>query len=157
MLGQRTLTKGLRVPYYYWVVAFVVGLFALVAASWILLFFAAGPSTESTSVHPPVASSALTEASIAEKASLDSDVDNDGQVDSSMANSLVASSGGRLRGWLDNDLDNDGLPDGMTDPLVGLGLVSLLIPSVGGSLVLLSVYKLPMVGCDYCPTLERPG
>ena len=129
MLGQRTIPEGLRLPSYYyycWVVAVVVGLFALVVATYVLLFFAAGPSPKSTSVHPPVASSALTGAPIAEK------------------------------GLLDNDLDNDGYPDGMADPLVGLVIVCLLTPSVGGSLLLLSLYKLPMVGCDYHLPLERP-
>ena len=37
----------------------------------------------------------------------------------------------------------------MVDPLVGLVLIFLVIPSVAGSLLLLSLYKLPMVGCDY--------
>ena len=159
LLGQRTIPEGLRLPssssyYYCWVVAVVVGLFALVVATYVLLFFAAGPSPKSTSVHPPVASSALTGAPIAEKGLLDNDLDNDGQVDS-MANSL-ATSGRSVRGWLDNDLDNDGYPDGMADPLVGLVIVCLLIPSVGGSL-LLSLYELPLVGCDYYLPLERPG
>ncbi len=53
------------------------------------------------------------------------------------------------KGQLHNDLDNDDNPDGMVDPLVGLVLIFLGIPSVAGSLVLLSLYKLPMVGCDY--------
>ena len=137
MLGQRTITKGLRLPPYYWVVAFVVGLFALaVVASCVV--FAAGPRTEGTSLHPSVASSALTQAPIAEGASLDTDIDNDSQVDG-----IVDSLGAHL--------------NGIADPLVGLAIVSLLIPSVGGSLVLLSLYKLPMVGCDYYPPLERPG
>jgi hypothetical protein len=60
------------------------------------------------------------------------------------------------RAELDNDLDNDGNPDGVAVPLVGLGLGLLVLPSVGGSF-LLSLYKLPMVGCDYCLSLERPG
>ena len=58
---------------------------------------------------------------------------------------------------VDNDLDNDGTPDGVADPLVGLGVVLLVLPSVGGSFFLLSLYKLPMVGGDYCLPLERPG
>ncbi len=146
VLGQRTITKSLRLPSYYWVVAFGVGLFALaVVASCVV--FAAGPRIEGTSLHPSVASSALTQAPIAERALLDIDLDNDGQVDS-IAHSLVA------------------LPNGMAYPLVGLVIVCLLIPSVGvcllipsvgGSLLLLSLYKLPLVGCDYYPPLEQPG
>ena len=138
VLGQRTITKGLRLPPYYWVVAFVVGLFALaVVASCVV--FAAGPRTEGTSLHPSVASSALTHApTAAQRASLDNDLDNDSQVDGQ---------GDSLGAHL----------NGIADPLVGLAIVSLLIPSVGGSLVLLSLYKLPMVGCDYYPPLERPG
>ena len=176
VLGRR-ITKGLRLPSYYpWVVASVVGLFALlavVASSCVLLSLAAdSPSTESASFHPSaVAWSSLIEAPIAaEKGPLDNHLDNDGQVDC-MTNSQLAC-GKPVRGELDNDLDNDGHPDGMAnplfglglgypggmaDPLVGLGLVFLLIPSVGGSLFLLSLYKLPMVGCDYYPPLERPG
>ena len=137
MLGQRTITKGLRLPPYYWVVAFVVGLFALaVVASCVV--FAAGPRTEGTSLHPSVASSALTQAPIAEGASLDTDIDNDSQVDG-----IVDSLGAH--------------PDGIANPLVGMVLVFLLIPSVGGSLLMLSLYKLPMIGCDYYPPLDRPG
>ena len=136
VLGQRTITKGFRPPYY-WVVAFVVGLFALaVVASCVV--FAAGPRTEGTSLHPSVASSALTQAPIAEGASLDTDIDNDSQVDG-----IVDSLGAH--------------PDGIANPLVGMVLVFLLIPSVGGSLLVLSLYKLPMVGCDYYLPLERPG
>jgi hypothetical protein len=141
VLGQRTITKGfVRLPsnYYYWVVALVVGLFALaVVASCVV--FAAGPRTHSTSLHPSVASSALTQAPIAaQSASLDNDLDNDGQVDG-----IVDSLGAH--------------PDGIANPLEGLGFVCLLIPSVGGSLSLLSLYKLPMVGCEYYLPLERPG
>ena len=141
MLGQRTITKGLRLPSYYsWVVALVVGLFLVAVASCVLLFFATGPRIQSASFHPSaVASSALIEAPIAsQRASLDNDLDNDGQVDG-----IVDSLGAH--------------PDRMANPFVGLAIVSLLIPSVGGSLSLLSLYKLPMVGCDYCLTLERPG
>jgi hypothetical protein len=140
VLGQRPIPKGLRLPSsYYWVVAFVVGLFALVVVASCVVF-AADPSSENTSLHPSVvASSALTQAPTAsQRASLDNDLNNDGQVDG-----MVDSLGAHL--------------DGIADPLVGLVIVSLLIPSVGGSLSLLSLYKLPMVGCDYCLTLERPG
>ena len=73
-----------------------------------------------------------------------------------------------VSGVLDNDLDNDGKVDGTADslgahlngianPLVGLVLVSLLIPSVTGRLLTLSLYELPMVGCEYYLPLERPG
>ena len=122
--------------------AFVVGLFALVAvASCVLLFFATGPRTEqSASSHPSavVASSALLEAPIAERGSLENDLDNDANVDGT-ADSL----GAHL--------------NGIADPLVGLVIACLLMPSVAGSLLMLSLYKLPMVGCDYYLPLERPG
>ena len=138
MLGQRTITKGfVRLPSNWVVVALVVSLFALAAVASCVVF-TASPSTTGTSLHPSVASSALTQAPIAERASLDNDLDNDGQVDG-----IVDSLGAH--------------PDRMANPFVGLAIVSLLIPSVGGSLSLLSLYKLPMVGCDYCLTLERPG
>ena len=142
--------------YYYWVAAFVIVLLALVAGCGLFFAAAADLRTESTSFHPSAtASSALVEASMTARGSLDNDLDNDGQVDGMTTSQLA--SGKPVRGQLDNDLDSDGHPDGMANPLVGLGLVFLLIPSVGGSLFLLSLYKLPMVGCDYCLTLERPG
>jgi hypothetical protein len=138
VLGHRPITKGFRLPSnYYWVVAFVVGLFAVVAVASCVVF-TAGPSTQSTSLHPSVASSALTQAPIAERASLDTDIDNDGQVDG-----IVDSLGAH--------------PDGIANPLVGMVLVLLLIPSVSASLLGLSLYRLPMVGCDYYLPLERPG
>ena len=159
VLGQRPLTKGfVRLPSnYYWAAAFVLGLSALVLViAGTSLFLATDSGAQSTAFQPSAAaSSALLKASTAASGSLDSDVNNDGQVDG-IADSLVAS-GRPPRGQLDNDLDNDGNPDGMADSLVGLGLVSLLIPSVGGSLVLLSLYELPLVGCDYYLPLERPG
>ena len=142
VLGQRTIPKGLKPPYYYyyyyWVVALVVGLFALAAVASCVVF-AAGQSTESTSLHPSVASSALTQAPIAaQSASLDNDLDNDGQVDG-----IVDSLGAH--------------PDGIANPLVGMVLVCLLIPSVTGRLLTLSLYELPMVGFEYYLPLERPG
>jgi hypothetical protein len=138
VLGQRTITKGfVRLPSNWVVVALVVSLFALAAVASCVVF-TASPSTTGTSLHPSVASSALTQAPIAERASLDNDLDNDGKVDGT-ADSLGA------------------LLDGMVDPLVDLAIVSLLIPLVGGSLSLLSIYKLPMIGCDYSLPVERPG
>ena len=140
VLGQRTIPKGLKPPsyYYYWVVALVVGLFALAGVASCVVF-AAGPRTESTPLHPSVASSALIQAPIAaQRASLDNDSNNDGQVDG-----IVDSLGAH--------------PDGIANPLGGIVLVFLLIPSVGGSLLVLSLYKLPLVGCDYYLPLERPG
>ena len=140
VLGQRTITKGLKLPscYCYWVVALVVGLFALAVVASCVVFIA-GPRTTGTSLHPSVASSALTQAPIAaERASLDNDLGNDGQADG-IADSL----GAHL--------------DGIANPLGGLVIVCLLIPSVGGSLLLLSLSKLPMVGCGYYQPLERPG
>ncbi len=157
VLGPRTI-EGLRLRYYYWLVAaLVVALFTLVIVGGVSLFFGAGVTAESiSSLHPsaPPASSALA-ASTAVSGLLDSDANNDGQVDG-IADSLVVS-GRPIRGQLDNDLDNDNNPDGIADPLVGLVLVFLLVPSVGASLLVLSLYKLPMVGCDYYLPLERPG
>ena len=147
MLGQRTITKGLRLPSCAssWVVAFVVGLFALlavVASSCLLRSFAGGgPSIESASFHPSaLEGSSLTQAPIAaESASLDDDLDNDGQVVEGIVDSLGAH------------------PAGIANPLVGTVLVLLLIPSVGGGSSLLALYKLPMSGCAYYLPLERPG
>ncbi len=143
VLRHRTI-KG----YYYWL--------AVAALLAVALFALVHPST----APPPAATSSLAvEASAAVRGALDNDLDNDGQVDGIPAASLVASTTTerQVRGELDNDLDNDGLPDGMSDPIVGLVFVSLLILIVGGSLVLLALYKLPLVGCDYHLPLERPG
>ena len=159
MLGHGT-TKGLRLRHYYsyWLVAaFAVGLSTLAIVAGVSLFFAAGLQAESTSLQTsaaPSASPAL-DTAIAERGSLDGDVNNDGQVEGNPDGSL-ATPGKSVRGPLDNDLDNDGNPDGMADSLVGLGLGLLVLPSVG-SFFLLFLYELPMGECEYYPTLGRPG
>ena len=140
MLRHSSTTK-----HYYW-----LGLTALAVA----LFALVHPLAPATS--PPAASLAQDASSMAASGPLDGDLNNEGQ-DDGMANSLAASSGRSVRGQLDNDLDNEGNPDGMSDPLVVLVLGSILVPAVGSSLFLLSLYELPMVGYDCCPTLERPG
>ena len=147
MLGQRT-TYILKPSYYCLAVAFVGGLFTLVAAG-IALFVITEQHADSLATTAP-----LDAHSMLIRASANKNSDNDGQAEEMtyLQEFMLPA-----RAELDNDLDNDGNPDGVAVPLVGLGLGLLVLPSVGGSLFLLPLYKLPMVGGDYCLPLERPG
>ena len=147
VLGRRT-TYILTPSSYGLAVAFVGGLFTLVAAGIALLVITEKLADSSATAAP------LEAPSIPIAASASKDSDNDGQADETTYPQEFSLS---ARPKLDNDLDNDGNPDGMADPLIGLGLGLLVLPSVGGSFLLLSLYKLPMVGGDYCLPLERPG
>jgi hypothetical protein len=149
VLGQRT-TYILKPSYYCLAVAFVGGLFTLLAVGIALFVIAEKRADSSVTVAP------LGAHSLPIRASANKDSDNDGRTDeTSYLQEIMLPA----RAELDNDLDNDGNLDGLEDPLVvGLGGLGLLVlPSVGGSLFLLSLYKLPMVGGDYYLPLERPG
>ena len=148
MLGQRT-TYILTPSYYCLAVAFVGGLFTLLAVG-IALFVITEKRADSSATVAPLGAHSLPI-----RASTTKDSDNDGRTDATSYRQEVMLP---ARAELDNDLDNDGNLDGLDDPLVvDLGLGLLVLPSVGGSLFLLPLYKLPMVGGDYCLPLERPG
>jgi hypothetical protein len=147
VLGQRT-TYILKPSYYCLAVAFVGGLFTLLAVG-IALFVITEKRADSSATVAPLGAHSLPI-----RASANKDSDNGGQTDEM---SYLQEVMPPARTEVDNDLDNDGTPDGVADPLVGLGVVLLVLPSVGGSFFLLSLYKLPMVGGDYCLPLERPG
>ena len=57
---------------------------------------------------------------------------------------------------LDNAADNDGTDDGIVDTLVGLGIVLLSVPLVGGGL-LLGLSEPVKLFSVWCVVLERPG
>jgi hypothetical protein len=148
VLGQRT-TYTLKPSYYCLAVAFVGGLFTLLAAG-IALFVIAEKHADSSATAAPLKAHTMPIRALANK-----HPDNDAQADEMTYLQEVMLP---ARAELDNDLDNDGNLDGLDDPLVvALGLGLLVLPSVSGSFFLLSLYKLPMVGGDYCLPLERPG
>jgi hypothetical protein len=147
VLDQRT-TYILKSSYHCLAVAFVGGLFALLAVG-IALFVITEKRADSSATVAPLGAHSLPI-----RASANKDLDNDSRTDET---SYLQEAMLPARTELDNDLDNDGASDGVADPLVGLGVVLLVLPSVGGSFFLLSLYKLPMVGSDYCLPLERPG
>ena len=149
MLGQRT-AYILKPSYYCLAVAFVGGLFTLLAVG-IALFVIAEKHADSSATAAPLKAHTMPIRTLANKHS-----DNDAQDDEMTYLQEIMLP---ARAELDNDLDNDGNLDGLEDPLVaGLGGLGLLVlPSVGGSFFLLSLYKLPMVGGDYYLPLERPG
>jgi hypothetical protein len=80
---------------------------------------------------------------------------------------LEASAGVPIRASLDNDLDNDGNVDGVADEFLALSSVviffafilgALLIPLLGVTSTWLIVsYKALKLGSAYYPPLEHPG
>ena len=142
VLQERT-TNNLKL-HYYWVVAFVVVSCASVVVALVSLFFAAGPRTESTSFDPSVASSALVEASMAARGSLDNDLDNDGQTDG-----------------VSGSLETSAMPAiGSSDVVfVPLGLLAsvLLLTILLGRSCLLGLYNPLRLSTACCQPLERPG
>ena len=130
--------------HYYWVVAFVVVLLVLIASCG--LFFAVERVPDSA-VY----------ASLGERGSLDSDANNDGNVDG-IVDPLIRVSTipvQSVRGSLDIDADNEGSYDDITNSPVGLASVPLFILLLGR--LSLAFCELPRLSSICSSALERPG